>query len=171
MLELSVKRVDQILHEETAKTEELPTILRGIYTRYLRLYERYFEDMDALNDARIAEFRKYQEETDSLVRYYYLDIPADICTRIKEFNDEYGANLLGPNWHERLWKLYDNFKDDQWDSDGSEKYFKAEFKKHSMETFYDAMESIFRDGFDTSSKAAEGLVGGIAGLLFGKKDK
>ena len=55
MVELSNERIEQILHEETKKTEALPTILRGIYTRYMRLYERYFADVDALNDGRIAE--------------------------------------------------------------------------------------------------------------------
>ena len=50
MVELSNERVDQILHEESQKTEELKTILRGVYIRYMRLYERYFDDIDALND-------------------------------------------------------------------------------------------------------------------------
>lgn len=40
MVGLSNERIEQILHEETAKKEELQTILRGIYTRYMRLYER-----------------------------------------------------------------------------------------------------------------------------------
>ena len=37
MVELSKKRIEEILNEETAKTEELPTILRGVYTRYMCL--------------------------------------------------------------------------------------------------------------------------------------
>ena len=36
MVELSNERVDQILHEETHKTEELITILRGVYIRFFR---------------------------------------------------------------------------------------------------------------------------------------
>ena len=56
MIELSIERVDQILHQETPKKEELATILRGIYTRYMCLYEKYFADIDALNDDTIAIF-------------------------------------------------------------------------------------------------------------------
>ena len=88
MVELSRKRVEQILHEETLKTEELATILRGIYTRYMRLYERYFADIDALNDEKIAELREYHGETKSLVNYYYRDIPLDICMGIDEFEEK-----------------------------------------------------------------------------------
>ena len=57
MVELSNERIEQILHEETKKTEALPTILRGIYSRYMNLYEQYFADIDALNDDQIAEFQ------------------------------------------------------------------------------------------------------------------
>ena len=53
----------------------MATLLRSIYTRYMRLFEGYFADIDALNDTKIAQFRKYHEETCSLVRYYYMDIP------------------------------------------------------------------------------------------------
>ena len=42
MVELSNERISKILHEETAKKEELSTILRGIYTRYMHLFEKYF---------------------------------------------------------------------------------------------------------------------------------
>ena len=54
MVELSNERIGKILHEETVKTEELATILRSIYTRYMRLYEKYFADIDALNDEKVA---------------------------------------------------------------------------------------------------------------------
>ena len=69
MLELSNERIEQILNEETMKTVELATLLRSIYLRYMRLFEGYFADIDALNDTKIAQFRKYHEETCSLVRY------------------------------------------------------------------------------------------------------
>ena len=170
MLELSVKRIDQILHEETTEKEELSTILRGIYTRYMRLYEKYFADIDALNDDMIAEFRKYQEETDSLVRYYYLDIPEDICGQIKEFNEKYNAKLLGPEWHKCLFGLYEDFKRGSW-TEKSEETFKAEFTKQALASFYDAMGSVFREGFGTGSKTGENVLSGIAGLLFGKQEK
>ena len=58
MLELSNERIEQILNEETTKTVELATLLRSIYTRYMRLFEGYFADIDALNDTKIAQFRK-----------------------------------------------------------------------------------------------------------------
>lgn len=95
MVELSKERIEQILHEETMKKEELETILRGIYTRYMRLFEKYFADIDALNDDEIAELRKYHEETGSLVKYYYMDIPLDICIGLKEFENKYSVKLLG----------------------------------------------------------------------------
>ena len=63
MIELSNERIEEILHKETGKTEELTTILRGIYIRYMRLYERYYADIDALNDDVIAELKNYLEET------------------------------------------------------------------------------------------------------------
>ena len=67
MVELSNERVEQILHKETHKTEELKTILRGVYTRYMRLFEKYFADIDALNDDEIAGLKQYHEETRSLI--------------------------------------------------------------------------------------------------------
>ena len=63
MVEFSKERIGQILHEETMKKEETETILRGIYTRYMLLYERYFADIDTLDDDKIAELKKYHEDT------------------------------------------------------------------------------------------------------------
>ena len=40
MVELSKVRIGQILHKETTKKEDLETILRSLYTRYMRLYEK-----------------------------------------------------------------------------------------------------------------------------------
>ena len=170
MKELTNERIEQILHEETTKKEELSTILRGIYTRYMRLYEQYFADIDALNDDMIAEFRKDQEETDSLVRYYYLDIPEDICGHIKEFNEQVNARLLGPEWHKCLFDLYEDFKRESW-AKKTEEIFKSEFEKKALESFYDATGSVFREGFGTGSKTHENVLNGIAGLLFGKQEK
>ena len=39
MIQLSNERVEQILHEETKKTEPLPQLLRAIYTRYMNLFK------------------------------------------------------------------------------------------------------------------------------------
>ena len=55
MIELSNERVETILEEETPKTPELETLLRAIYTRYMRLYEKYFADIDKLNDKEIKK--------------------------------------------------------------------------------------------------------------------
>ena len=166
MVELSNERLGQILHEETAKTEELATILRGIYTRYMRLYEKYFADIDALNNAKIAELRKYHEETISLIKYYYMDIPQDICEGIKEFENKYSSNLLGPEWHEYLFRIYQDFR-----KGSKAKDIKAEFSKQVLAAFYDAMDYIFREGFGTGSQTVKDVVSGITGLLFGKEKK
>ena len=49
MIELSNERIKEILNDETPRKEETDTILRAIYTRYMRLCEEYFTDIDALN--------------------------------------------------------------------------------------------------------------------------
>lgn len=90
MVELSNEKIEEILHKETQKTEEKTTILRAVYTRYMRLYENYFDDIEALNDDKIAELRKYHEKTRSFIKYYYMDIPYDICAEIIVFDDAIG---------------------------------------------------------------------------------
>ncbi|MBO5551956.1 MAG: hypothetical protein J5966_08355 [Lachnospiraceae bacterium] len=76
----------------------------------MRLYERYFADTDALNDDEVTALKNYNEETISLVKHYYMDIPLDICMYIEEFDNKYNAKLLGPKWHEYLLcsKIVDN---------------------------------------------------------------
>ena len=106
MVELSKERMEQILHEETMKKEDSDAILRGVYTRYMRLFEKYLKDIDALNDEQIAEMKQYHEETRSLVKYYYMDIPHDVCTGIREFEEKITDELLGDNWHNIL---FDSF--------------------------------------------------------------
>ena len=169
MLELSNERLDQILHKETVKKEELGTILRSIYTRYMRLYEKYFADIDALNDDMIAELKKYHEETGSLVKYYYMDIPLDICKGIEEFENKYTDGLLGKEWHKNLFDRYKAFIKESKDKDKSEEDLKAEFKKQTLTDFYDTMDLIFREGFGTGSETVKGVAGMIKGLLFGKE--
>ena len=168
MIELSTERVEKILHEETQKTEELTTILRGIYTRYMHLYETYFADIDALNDEKIAELKEYQEETRSLVKYYYMDIPQDVCGRLDEFDKEYGKKLLGPNWHKTLFDAYENYKEKNMSEYTSEEGLKAEFSNQCLTGFYDAMDYVFREDFGTTSKTVENVVDGLTGLLFGE---
>ena len=168
MVELSNERIEQILHEETMKKEESETILRSIYTRFMRLYEKYFADIDALNDDEINVLRNYHEETRSLIKYYYMDIPQDICTGIKEFENRYSANLLGTEWHEYLFGSYEEFREKSKIKDKSEECFKAEFARQALSDFYDAMDYIFREGFGTDSQTAKSFVSGITGLLFGK---
>ncbi len=169
MVELSAERIEQILHKETAKKEELPLILRGIYTRYMRLFERYFADIDALNDEKIAELKKYHEETGSLVRHYYMDIPMDVCMGIKEFENRYVANLLGPEWHGYLFDSYEDFREDNWHGNESEKALKAAFTRERLEAFYEIMDYIFRDDFGTGSQAAKDAVSRITGMLLGNE--
>ena len=169
MVELSNERIGQILHEETTKKEESETILRGIYTRYMRLFEKYLADIDALNDEKIAEFKKYHEETRSLIKYYYMDIPQDVCTGIREFENKYSSNLLGSEWHEYLFGSYEEFKEKIRDKDKSEESLKAEFSKQTLMAFYDAMDYVFRDGFGTGSQTAKKGLSSITGLLFKKE--
>jgi hypothetical protein len=165
MIELSIERVETILEKETPKTPEQATLLRAIYTRYMRLYEKYFADIDALNDEVIVELNQYHEETRSLVRYYYMDIPQDVCEGLDKFDDKYGSKLLGPDWHQSLLDLYKYFRDKKWNK--SEERARAEFRKEALDAFYETMGSIFRPGFGSDSKAAERIVDGIKGMFFG----
>jgi len=172
MVELSNERIEQILHEETKKTEALPLILRSIYARYMNLYEDYVAHFDTLNDDKIAGFKKQHEETKSLIKYYYMDIPEDVCDELGEFEEKSSDILLGRDWKMHLYDAYDEFKEknDAWGK--SEDYYKAEFKKYALKEFYKAMGEIFRDGFGTNSETVRNASEGILGLLFGgKKDK
>ena len=168
MVKLSNERIEQILHEETLKTEEPLTVLRSIYSRYMRLYEDYLADIDALDDDKVAEFRDYHEETMSLVKNYYMDIPLDVCSGIEKFDTEYGDKLLGPEWHKNLFDLYEEFKRQSKVSGQSEEYYKAEFTKQALNTFYDSMDYVFRPGFGTGSETVQKVISGVTGLLFGK---
>ena len=168
MVELSAERVEEILHKETQKTEELTTIMRGVYTRYMCLYEKYFADIDALNDEKISELKEYHEETRSLIKYYYLDIPQDICMELNEFDNQYTDKLLGSDWHKNLLEIYKDFKAENKNNNKSEECLKAEFAAENLGSFYDVMDYIFREGFDTTSKTTENVASGIAGMLFGE---
>ena len=130
----------------------------------MRLYEQYFSDMEALDDDRIAELKQYHDETGSLLRYYYMDIPQDTCEKINEFEEKYSSCLLGPDWHEYLFRIYQDFR-----KGSKAKDIKAEFSKQALEAFYDAMDNIFREGFGTGSQTVKDVVSGISGLLFGKE--
>ena len=167
MVELSVKRVDQILHEETQKTEVLATILRAVYTRYMRLYEQYFADIDALDDEEIAKLKKYHEETKSLVKYYYMDIPHDVCTGLMEFDKKYSAKLLGSDWHKTLFDSYQEFKDENKGKEKAEERLKAEYTEEILSAFYEAMDYVFRDGFGTGSKTAEKIIDKLKSFFAG----
>lgn len=171
MVELSNERIEQMLHDETKKTEDVKTILRAIYARYSHLYEHYIADMENLNDDKVAEFAKEHEETKSLIKYYYMDIPQDICGAIKDFEEKVSDKLLGREWKKNVYDLYDEYKSKFWIHDKSEDYYKAEFKKLALQEFYKAMENIFRDGFGTGSQTVKDVLSGISGLLFGSKEK
>ena len=171
MVELSNERIEQILKDETKKTEEPATILRAIYTRYMNLFEHYFADLNALNDDKIDEFRKYHEETKSLIKYYYMDIPEDVCSGIKEFEEKSCDKLLGREWKKDLFDVYNKFKEESNEWDMSDDYYQAEFIKQTMKEFYENMGYIFRSGFGTESESDKKTVSGITGLLFGNKEK
>ena len=170
MVELSAERIDEILHKETLKKEEQTTILRGVYTRYMRLYEKYLADIDALDNDMIAEMKAYHEETRSLVKYYYMDIPQEICEELKEFDDEYTLKLLGPDWHKYLFDSYKEFKDDDKNNNKTEESIKADFEAENLEAFYYSMDEIFRESFGTANQAAKKATNWFTGLLFGKEE-
>ena len=169
MIELKKERIKQIVHEETADKEEVTTILRAIYNRYMHLYEKYFADIDKLNDKEIKKLREYHEETKSLVKYYYMDIPEDVCEGINTFEDFYSSKLLGTDWHEFLFDYYKEFKSKNKDKKKNEEVLKTEFREKIMIAFYKTMEYIFRPAFDTESSTGKKIVDGISGLLFGEK--
>ena len=116
----------------------------------------------------IAELRSYHEETRSLVKYYYMDIPQDICTKLEEFEDKCTENLLGPSWHQHVADGYLDFCERYENRNKGEKALKAEFKKQALRAFYDAMGYIFRDGFGTDSQTARNVLSGITDLFLGK---
>ena len=169
MIELSHERIKQIVLKETPKTEALPTILRSIYVRYMSLYEKYFADIDALNDDTIAELKQYNEETRSLVKYYYLDIPQDVCRELEEFDKDYNAKLLGDDWRKTLSDAYKHFKDENCGESKSAERLKAEFSEQILKAFYENMDGLFREGFSTGSKTDESIASMLSGLLFGKE--
>ena len=169
MIELKADRIDQILHAETGKKEELNTILRGLYTRYMTLYEKYFADIEALNDEEIASLKSYHEETRSLLRYYFLDVPQDICRCLIHFDEEYTDKLLGPEWHKYLFDNYKEFKEDYTGKNKSKQNLKAEFAKQTLEDFYNTMDYIFREAFGTGSKVEDGFLDGVKKLFFAEE--
>ena len=169
MAELSMERIEKILHEETPQDESVTTILRSIYIRYMSLYEKYFAVIDTMDD-EIAALRNYHEETRSLIKYYFLDIPLDICDAIEKFDDEYTDKLLGPDWKRYLSVLYNEVeKNAYWNYDSKDS-LDADFIKKTMSAFYDSMSSIFRVGFDTGSKTSEKVIGGIKEMFFDKDE-
>lgn len=155
MVELDSKRVNQIVSEETPKTEELRTILRAVYVRYMHLYEQYFDNIDALNDKKINELKKYHDETVDLKKYYYIDIPLDICVALDKIDEEYTNELLGDDWHHYLFDKYEDFKCTFENMEKTEDYLKAEFKEQTMTAFYETMGYIFRDDLGTGSKVVK----------------
>ena len=165
MAELKKERIEQILINETPRNEELKTILRGLYTRYRHVYETYYTDIDKLNDQTIAELKKYQEETRSLLMSYYMDVPIDICHELLEFDEMDMDKLLGPDWHKHLYDSYDDFAIEHENENKSEAYLKEKFAEEKLTDFYEEMDSIFRSGFGTGSKVLESLIDGIKNLF------
>ena len=167
MVKLDNERVEQILQNETMKTQPLPTILRGIYTRYINLYEDYIAEIDKLTDDKIDAYKRQNAETQSLIKYYYMDIPQDVCYELNKFEENVADELLGREWKRGIYDAFEEFKEnnDAWNK--SDDYYMAEFKKALRKELYKAMENIFRDGFGTHSETAKNIFTGISNLLFG----
>ena len=134
MVELSLERIDEMLHKETPKKEETTTILRCVFSRYMQLYERYLADIDALNDEMIAELKAYHEETRSLCRYYYMDIPLEICSDLYDYDEEYTKKLLGPDWKKYISDSFEEFKTENKGKIKPEE-MKAEFQDQNLNAF------------------------------------
>jgi hypothetical protein len=170
MIELSKERINQILTEETVKTVELATLLRSIYSRYRHVFEEYAEDIEELNDEKVAELKKYHDETNTLVKYYYMDIPMDVCKYLEEFDNKTAA-LFGPEWRKFLYEGYDEFLENcDVDDEGDNAHMKALYRKEFLKSFYEDMDEVFRQGFGTESKTAQRMNSGLSELLYGKKD-
>lgn len=117
---------------------------------------------------KIAELKKYHEETISLLKYYYMDIPHDICMALIEFDDKYTAKLLGPDWHKYLFDSYEDFKSENRSDNKSKDSLKTKFTEQNLKAFYELMDYIFREGFGTASKTYKQVASGFTGLLFGE---
>lgn len=50
----------------------------------------------------------------------------------------------------------------------SEASLKAEFADQKLTGFYEVMDYVLRDAFNTNSKSVEDVAGGITSLLFGE---
>lgn len=167
MVELNNERIDEILHKETVKTEEQATILRAIYTRYMRLYEEYFAAVDTLDDAKIAELRTYHLETRNLVKAYYMDIPEETGTYLQVFDKEYTVKLLGPDWKKYVSESFQEFSSEHKKEAKNEDHLKEMYREEILGAFYDAMNHVFRDGFGTANKTLEKVSKGLLSILFG----
>lgn len=169
MIKLSAERVNEILLKETPVTEKLPTILRAVYNRYMQLFERYFDDIDALNDDKVAELKKYHDETKALIMYYYMDIPLDLCLGLEEYDKKYTSKLFKSDWHKLIFESFRNFRDDNEDENKSKTRLKAEFQEKVLTEFYVSMNYVFREAFGTGSKTAEQATDWLGSLLFGEE--
>ena len=67
----------------------------------MRLYEKYFADIDALTDETVAGLKAYHEETRSLVKYYNMDIPQDVCKCLNAFDSAYSDPYRPAGLHPR----------------------------------------------------------------------
>ena len=167
MVKLDNERVEQILEKETLKTIPLPMLLRCIYNRYLDLYEDYIAEADKLTDEKIDAFKRRNEETQSLIKYYYMDIPEDICYDLNKFEEKIADELLGREWKRVFYDAFDEFKENHDDWNKSDDWYMAEFKKATRKELYKTLDDIFRDGFGTNSETGKNIFSGISNLLFG----
>ena len=168
MIELSYDQVDQIMHKDTPRSEDLPLILRSIYLRYLHLFETYFADIDALDDDKIIELKKYHEETRSLIKIFYLDIPMDVFYALGSVDEDDVSKMLSTELKQYVFDSFRNFMLENRDESKSKERFKLEFAQKNLTDFYSSMDTVFRGAFGTTSKTTENAVGWIGKLLFGE---
>ena len=159
------------MHNETPETEDQKKILRTVYNRYMHLYEEYFSDIDLLADKKIAQLNEYREVTESLVKYYYIDLPYDVCAGLAEFNEKYTDKMLGKGWHGFLSGSYDEFKAQSKNQNKGKEELKAEFAKEKLKAFYESMDYVFREAAGTESKTAEKTAGWFKKLFLGGGSK
>lgn len=98
-----------------------------------------------------------------------MDIPLDVGTSIRKFEEEYSDKLLGPEWHKYVFDNYKEFREKSKYKNMSEDKVKAEFTKQTLDGFYDTMDYVFRQGFGTGSQTVKKVVSGLKGLIFGKE--
>ena len=167
MVELSPERIEEILHKETVKEEDPKTVMRAVYNRYRCVFEQYIDQIFEMNQSKIDEFNKYHQETNSLIKYYFVDIPMDTCAALAKFEHDVMDYMLGPDWQRVILNGFEEFKRKNKNKYrlANEETWRKKFKEELLSMFYVSMESAFRVSFESGSKAAEGLMDGLSAIF------